>query len=486
MSHLGIVLQITTSGRIQPNDFYPITHIILSSIIQITRLPLVDICNYSTAIFSILCVLLLYILSIVAINDSYARIIAVSTSIAVIFDRYSLYLMPNGWSIFFMPIVFYLFFRDRIFKAENFKITLLIISLIYPFFHPLSTIYLLMALSVIGFTQLLIHHHKNGYTWNNIDNGTISIKIISFLFISFFMWTISFKFFELNIRSLYFAIISGAERGRFLDTVEVGVSKLGINIVDLVIYIFESMGHVFILLLLSLISFFYFVRSAEYRRPENFPLLAFFAISGLGFILYSGRIFGFLPGTGAIAGQRLISYVGVFVPLLIGYLGGRLLSNRDLAKFLFFALMIFIASVSSIFAFFPSPNLYVPSPHMTNMDICSFSWTITRMEGAAELSSIMSNQKRFIEMIFGADMEKHISTSSMRDHFGYVESNSPVDFVNANKYIVLNKIDKITYLTVWRNVGRFIESDFDKLSNDITKYKLYDNGDGDVWLSTKS
>jgi len=321
MTHLGLIKDIILFGHASPENVYPMTHILLSSVILISNLPLVDVANYSTALISILGVFFIYLLSKVVLDDQNARIIALTSAIAVLFDNYSLYLMPNGWSIFLVPIVFYLFFKDKLSKKMNYKLTFLIVIIMYPFFHPLTSLYLISAFFIVGFIQFYICDiQKSEFNLTKIGSA-MPINQILVLFITFFMWIVSFRLFSQNLIDIYLIITTGNEPNRYLDKVDDSLSKLGLGMTDFLWFIFKSMGHDLILLLISAFSFFYFIRSNDYRKTGNLPLVALFAVSGFGFFLYAGRIFGLIQGLSAIGGERLISYVGIFVPIFVGYWG---------------------------------------------------------------------------------------------------------------------------------------------------------------------
>jgi len=487
MTHLGIIREIIFSGHVSSENFYPVTHILISSIILISNSPLVDVANYSTALISILGVILIYVLSKPVLDDQNARIIALTSAIVILFDGYSLYLMPNGWSIFLIPIVFYLFFRDRISNNVNYKITLLIVIIMYPFFHLLTAVYLIAAFFIVGFAQYYICYIQKSEFILTEKRNAIPINLISVLFIAFFMWIISFRLFSQNIRFIYLAITTGNDPSRYLDLVNMGISKLALSMTDFFWYIFKLMGHDLILFSISAFSFIYFINSKDYRKTGNFPLLALFAVSGFGFFLYLGRIFGLVPGLGAIGGERFISYVGLFVPIFVGYWDSRMLYKKKLFRYTLCVFVIFLASIISIFAFFPSPNLYVPSPHVTYKDVSSFDWTFAKIDGnTSNLLSIISSPSRFSDLILGASRTQISPYQQTQDHFGYRDSDLVGKSVSANTYLILNQIDKIVYSTVWRNVGRFYANDFMRLYNDYSISKLYTNGGDDVWFIQKS
>jgi hypothetical protein len=67
------------------------------------------------------------------------------------------------------------------------------------------------------------------------------------------------------------------------------------------------------------------------------------------------------------------------------------------------------------------------------------------------------------------------------DHFGYANKTSLGSQYADNKYAAITRFDRVIYSTVWKEVGRFNDSDFEKLEQDFTVNKLYANGETDVY-----
>ena len=70
--------------------------------------------------------------------------------------------MPNGWSILYWPIVLFFYFKSLTKKySMKYTILFLITLILYPFFHPLSTVVLILMLVVIGSIEFLIPIFEN-------------------------------------------------------------------------------------------------------------------------------------------------------------------------------------------------------------------------------------------------------------------------------------------------------------------------------------
>lgn len=491
LTQIGYLKDIIFSGHISLDNFYPITHILLSDIILITDLPLMTVANYSTALMSIFYIFSIYLVSRhISTNKKYQVIVLIS-AIVIIFDGYSLYLMPNGWSIFLIPLIFYLFFKDKQFKNNITKLTFLTIAITFPFFHPLSSLYLLIALAIVGITYLLTHYNieKNKFILKNAARlfPSIEIAIISILFI---LWIFSYSMFNWNLRYLYAAITTGSDPSSFIKEVGIGISRLGLSNFDFVNFLVASMGHIFIVLFISALALLFFVKNKTYKKIENLPLFALFILSVFSFSLYFCSIFSLILGLRAVGGERLISYTCIFTPLFIGYWGIQFLAKNKYVqlKTIVLLLLLLSASIISIFALIPDPKTYSPSPLVTFNEVKSTEWVFSNMNENCYLSSMLSNQKRLAQLIFGVTIsENYLSLiQPIPDHYGYDEFTFMGQWVQKDTLVVINPIDKITYATVWSPVERVNESDFSRMSGDSSANKIYSNGDSNVWFVQKT
>ena len=483
MTQIGYLKDIIYTGYSNSEDFYPLTHILLSTLILVADLPIVPVANYSTAMMSTLFIIGLYLVSRCIFEEKKAQRITVASSGAIFFDRYSLYFMPNGWSIFFVPLIFYVFLKERELKCISWKILLVVMLFILPFFHPLTALYMIVALVIISILIILLSYVGGNFNLKKIQKTSAAPVLI--LLVSFLTWIFSFKVFYPNLKIAYMAIVSGNDPNKFLYRVEEGISKLGLSTIDFIQFLVYRMGHIFVVLTLSFIALILFIRNKDYIKKGFDHLLIFFVISGYTMFLYLSRIFGVLPGLSAIAGERSLSYVTIFTPLFMGYLGVNVFSKTKKIKLKAFVYvsLLFISSIISIIAFFPAPHTYEPSPQVTVCDVQSASWVLSNMDrNSSHLASILARVDRFSDLLYGVSHRSFLPpTKYIGDHFGYERENYVGLVVEADTYIIINQIDQIVYTTVWAPVGRFNEKDFYRLYKDFSVLKVYSNRGGDVW-----
>jgi 3-hydroxymyristoyl/3-hydroxydecanoyl-(acyl carrier protein) dehydratase len=486
ISHIGFVKDVLLTGHFPTDNFYPVTHILLAECISISGAPIELIVNHSTALFSAFYVVSIYLLATAVLPKKSAQLLSVAAIGGVIlFNRCDIYLQPNGWSILYLPLVLFFFFKS--FKSLEYKLLLVIMLVLYPFFHPLSSTVLVIILVTIGFARvlLLIIEHKK-ISLNEILHSFPITQVLIVLGI-LLPWILSFQNFNLNIRNLYTALTTGhspdviAQMGSRLD-------KINLHGLEFIKHVIKVMGSSIIFLSLSVIAAIILLKSnknhKEIKSNENLAILL--GITFVIGIVYAAYLFNIIPGLGNIGSQRLLAYSVLFTPIFVGFSFQHFLSKRR--KYITASLCIVIimtASIISILSLYPSPYVIRPTPEVTQMDMHGFEWFVEYKSTDIGCTCIMSPPYRFADAILGtreADKRTDIHhTPAIPDHFGYVNHSTLGESYKKDRYAAITQMDKVIYDTVWEVVGRFHKEDFEKLESDKTVDKLYSNGECVAW-----
>lgn len=486
ISHIGYVKDVLFTGHVASDNFYPITHILLAELISISGAPIELIINHSTALISVFYVVSIYLLATAVLPIRDAQLLSVAAIGGVLFNGYDVYLMPNGWSILYLPLLFFFFFKS--FKSLEYRLLLVITLVLYPFFHPLSSTVLVIALLTIGFTRLLLYivEYKN-LSLNNILHSFPLTQVLIVLGI-LLPWILSFPWFGPNIRSLHTALTAGhspdviAQMGSTLD-------KINVHGLDFVKLVIKMRGDDIIFLALSIIAAIILLKkyknNKEIKNNENIVILLgiTFAIG----IMYATYLFNIIPGLGNIGSGRLLAYLVLFTPIFVGYTFQHFFSKkRTYITASLCILIIMTASIISIFSVYPSPYVIRPTPEVTPMDMHGFEWSVSYKSRDIGCTCIISRTYRFADAILGnAEEDKRTdiehSAPIIPDHFDYVNHSTLGESYKKDKYAVIPKMDKIIYYTVWEAIGRFYKEDFKRLESDESVDKLYSNGECDVW-----
>jgi len=482
VTHIGYVKDILFTGYISSSNSYPITHILLAELISISGAPVELIVNHSTALFSALYVISIYLLATAVSPGKDVQLLSVAAIGGVLFNAYDVYLMPNGWSILYIPLVFFLFFKSLVKKgpAIEYKSLLAVTLILFPFFHPLSSTMLIVMLLTVGITQYLIYfiNYKKMPLRNILYFPPINSLLI--VLIIFLPWILSFKTFHANLRGLFNAFTTGqgpdaiAQMGGQLN-------KINIHGFDFVNLTLKIMGDDIIFLILSIITIIILFKNQEERKNNN-VLIILLGITFIIGVMYSAYLFNIIPGLNNIGAPRLIAYLVIFTPVSAGFALKHLIRKKSYIYVVICIAIIQAASITSIFSLYASPYVLQPNIQVTQMDMYGAKWFLDYKNTDIKSAEIMSPVNRFADAILGTDKRPDIMRASqIPDHFNYTVNNRLGESYTTDKYAFITQIDRQIYDTVWKEVGRFHKEDFERLENDPSAGKLYSNGEANVW-----
>lgn len=488
ISHLGIAKDVLIHGHVSSHLVYPITHILLSELAYITGISIEIIANYSTALFSVFYVISIYLLATSSLVTKKEQILAVTSIACVFFSGYDVYLMPNGWSLLYLPIVLFFYFKSLT-KKNSLSYTILfsITLIMYPFFHPLSAFTLILILVVIGFVEYLIPIIRNNsflFNKSSFPLTPILLEIVIFL-----PWLLSFQQFNLNIKMLYHSITTGSSPDVIASMGET-VNKLSLNKLEFIELSIKLMGQQFIFLILFLLSFILLLKYPNTRKDNKYLIILLSITSFLG-LMYASYLFGIVPGLQAIGSGRLQTYLVIFTPIFAGFVLSYIVNKKITIFTLNLApticvVIILIASILSISSLYPSPYVIQPNPSITQMDINGAEWYLKFKNPAINNIFIMTPMYRFAAGVLGPiESEKLLGSpyleAKIPDHFNYTVSTNLGSSYNQNKYCMITMLDKTVYDAAWKAIGRFHKEDFKELEKDFSVDKLYSNGETDVF-----
>lgn len=483
----GLIKDIVLTGQFSSNNFYPITHIVISDVILITRMPLAIGANLSTAFISMLFVLSIYLFVGAITRDKHIQIISLVISGSVmLLESYNVILAPNGWSILFLPLLFYLYLNHT---KHNYRVLFVILLLVYPFFHPLSSFMLIIMLIILEIMKWIVPHFL---VKNRLVSSPPFIAYAVIEFTIFILWVIPQQRFNSNIEIIWQQITSGVGSGKLAELGE-NLNKLNIHGTDFYVLLLKMFGADIILIILSIIGIICLLLRIKKRHigsnsQELLPFACVFCVCGIFYLAY---LLG-LPGTSSLGeGQmdrRFLGYVEILIPLFAAFPICVLLVSINFRRLAFCAVfcLIGISSILSIISLYNSPIIEQPNAQVTRMDMTGTQWFINAKDKSVDCTYISSSPVDFAYAILGTtETENWINiyndVSQLPDHFGYDEQASLGTQFFSDQYMVINQSDKIVYSTVWKTVGRFNNVDFEKLRSDFDVNKLYSNSEMDIY-----
>ncbi|ABR54110.1 conserved hypothetical protein [Methanococcus vannielii SB] len=484
MAHIGNIKDIISFGTFGTLD-YPIVHIILSAVSLICNLDVTPLSMYSTPFFTLLFVLSIYMLTKITLGNKYAYISLIAV-VLFLPSRYNIYLMPNGWALFTLPIFFYAIFKYLDSKNHSWTLISILFLIIYPFFHPQVALYVILTLWLILslkiFEKIIQIREVNNKIFLNSKGILINISIISLIFSA---WLLKSKRFYPNFRILFKSFSGKATSSASIDSKLEKFSKVGMEGFSIITYIIKAMGSELIFVLMSFCSLLSFIK--YYKNYSNkCGILTIFTITFLAFFLYVAVNLNIIPGLKSIGADRFIAYVSIFTPILSSiFIFSILKINKPIKNLgiLIISIILISSSILGGLNMYPSNYTVLPSPQATLMNFYGYSWLFNNNHDEIEILSIMSVPSRVKDAILGISKVKNTpSRISLPDHFNYYEGVSLRDSVRKDSYVFISEIDRVTYTGIWENVGRFNNMDFEKTYSDKTINLIYSSKEDNIWL----
>ncbi|WP_048065327.1 hypothetical protein [Methanosarcina acetivorans] len=482
ITQLGAIKDILSIGHIPSDNVYPITHILVTEIISVSGLPIEFVVNHSTAFFSAFYVVLMFLLSSAVFSTKKERLFSVAAIGCVLFDGYNIYLMPNGWSLLYLPIFLYFYFKYLSGECSfQFNLLFVIILVLYPFFHPVSSVVIIVTLVVIGITNYLIKLFETKKItfksiFYHIPLNTLLVELVILV-----PWILSFQKFNLNIRTFYHSIAKGTgpsaitQMGNTLD-------KINVNGFEFLKLLFKTMGDELIFLILAFISFILLLRNHNERKNNEKVVLVLALMFSIG-LIYLSYLFNIIPGLRLIGSDRLVSYLVLFSPIPVGFTLNHLFNMKINIASVICLIIILMASIISIFSLYPSPYVIMPNNEITKMDMSGAEWLISYYNPSIGTTQIMSPVYRFANGILGivnSTQFKH-REPQVPDHFNYTHSIYLGESFATDKYFMVTMFDRVVYVSVWKVVDRFNDEDFEKLNTDLSVDKIYSNRETNIY-----
>jgi len=491
LTHWGHLKDILTTGHFTKYNSYPVTHTVLAQAVSVTGLPLGTTANLSTCFLSVGYILSAYLLATAVLPHKGQQMLAAALAAAVIpFGLYHVCVMPNGWSIMLFPLLLY-----AVLKCDNWPhlVIALLLVVLYPFFHPLSSLMVAAALIAIVLLRLALRYVFGGTRGTGGEPALGRIVTLAAINLAIlFPWLLSFKEHAARERLLWRQLLTGGTdviggMGQQLNKADVH----GLGFLTLLVKMY---GVELILMGTAMIGGYLLIRRlrSAARDAKFLGLLALLGLMLLFGSLYLLYLVG-VPGLGAIGAQRLLAYTVMPTLALSGFALYHLVTRfgHGLPASAITFCVVLLTAVLSLLSLYDSPYRLRPNVQITQMEMTGMRWFIETKDRSLGTTYILSSVKRHADALLGvteaerreaeeADIRQY--APQIPDHFGYGVYPTLGDQYSKDTYAAITAYDTTVYDTVWKQVGRFTRSDFAQLQEDPTVAKIYTNGELKVYL----
>ena len=482
MSHIGYIVDILKYSYIGDNS-YPVTHILCSEISLITSMPPISFINYMTALFSVFFVFSIYLLLKTTSVERKEQFLAFVVAGGILFDHYNVYVMPNGWSLFFLPFTLYVALQSM--RCKVYSVIFVLLLVFSVFFHPLTYLMTIAILMLCTISHYVLRNSR--FLIDVFDASYIRSFIIPIILsVILFTWHIlSYQKFVPNIRLLWEAITSG---GGTVPIAQMGntLNKINFDLLDFIELLIKINGDE-IIYLLFLISALYLLMRRHIKNRSKICVneAVFIAIPILLGVTFAVYLLNLVPGLDSIGSARLLSFTIILTPLSAAFVLNNYVLCKNKIMAIACVILILTASLLSILSLYPSPYMFRANPGVTNMDMSGMEWAVDSKGGDYQYVTILSPITRFADAILGIHatrIEFGKKDPAIIDHFGYNNSTCLGQYYDETTYFPATQMDQIIYdiVPTYSAVGRFNYYDFINLNQDLTVDRLYHNGESFV------
>jgi hypothetical protein len=492
--HLGIIKQIITEGHVPRSICYPVAHIYTTELSQMLSIYLISLHKLIPLFFGLLYVLFMYLFA-KSILPGKGQVILATVASCSLAQGWYLNLTPNHLSNLLLPMLLFILVKVFTTRKLQWEILLLILVFLYPPFHPVPSIVLIIILISLWLPKRVFALINKDVQTDDSGIGKFDLTLSLILCVWIITWVSSFYVWEYTIQNIHLLMVEGAPS--HIETLLSGIAYAegyGYSVIE---QAFKVFGGIFVFVILALICIpilWKEMRSSK-KFNELFSLYGPLAILGLFVIAFYFLNVGFGP-------LRLLTYVAVICTIFTGFILYRLIekirqiNNVHLSKLALGLIIILLVGVSigGMVKLYPSPYIMSVSWQTTQTEVEGMKWYLYNRDFDIKITGISLTPYNFAKLLLTKDeREKMGPTGRLRQptpeelivpfHFGYNNHSSLSTSYNIDAYLGLPQRVKSIYVDVYPEIAeyRWYPSDFEKLEHDPGLDKLYSSGGFDLW-----
>lgn len=489
LSHLGWIKEILLTGHLEKDNIYPVTHIFLAQICAIFNINPIIPHKYIPLYFGILYLIFMYLFARAILSDKKIAIFALLVAI-IPMGGWFLNLTPNHLSNLTLPLVFFILFQYISNKKYEWCILLLLMCFLFPIFHPVPSLVLLLMIFALTVPILTLAEKvaNRFFKLNLTFNIKTSMGVTIILFVWIITWVSSFYVWDYTIRNIYTLLTEGASTklDKLVGDIFYAQSS-GYSVIKQFLKVYGGQIIYLVLTAIGCIALWKKIQQDEMTGTSYLKLLMLtiplITITLLMGILYFTNIDAFGPG-------RLEIYLIMITILFVGYvLFEYIRSGQCLKRVVCVSLFLVFLFIIAGLKIYPSPYVLSANWQITKTEINGMA-LLLRSKDKMPITSLSITPIRFAHALLTKDERSRIKFNwNVSDelkipfHFGYDDSLNLGDYYDENMYMVLTYRDRILYKKVFSEVAhlRFLDDDFNKLDKDNSLTKFYENGGFDSY-----
>ena len=446
--------------------------------------------NWIIIIFEILYMVFLY-LTAKALLPRIEQILLTCLAGAALITGWFTAVTPNGLGNLLFPFILFLFIKSSLSSSFSWRILSIIIIILVPIIHPIVAVALFMILVSLRIIEGIMYSKARHSV---AANEFVSIKPAWGMILLLLFWTVTW----ISISSSF---IWGEFAASVVSTFQTGANQLQGVINNAayaagygyspIIYFMRIYSIPVIYGILALVAFPILIRKSAHESKLGM-IIAFYgplAVITLTMIILYFLNLPFGPG-------RLEIYIIIMLFIMVGFLLFEFIKwagtpNRalSLVSVVLVGVFLFGASLVGIAQLYPSPYTYDVSPQNTRTEISGMDWFLRQKDVTIGSAGWYFDPSRYAAFLLTTEERQTRNdfspylTQDLPWHLGYDRYTNLGDYFDANIYVVLRDLNRKVYTEVYPQMAniRLLPGDFDKLEQDSTVSRLYDNGAFEVY-----
>lgn len=492
LTHLGSMKDIIATGQIGRNNYYPTTHILGVSILEIIGLNMnTNMGTIVTLLFIIFCLVYLsnYYLLAREITNSQENVPLIMIFVIPTMFSYVTDIPPSLFSTFMIPLLLYIYHRInrqiRLHKsALGEKLLIIVLAFMIIFSHPVTTIFVIGILLIFIISNFI---SRKWTKWSNMPTVTNYYPSI-IMFITFFIWYFSYTDILFSVAKVFnFLLRNNSEEPLFSQQTNL-LARAQLSTPQLVELFTYKYGAIFLYIFMSIIAIIIIFKMINLDNLILSYTSQF--ITAISFSAFS--LFGF---TGEYNPIRIARFFLVLSPIIIGLTFCRFIDEdsrkNSFKRKITIILIIFViltVTLLSMLGMYGSPRIAEPNEETTKMDVIGIEWFISHQNQNITTTTIGINIRRFEDLIFGSEYNNRMpwDFSSIASHFGYDKNSSIAKTLSfKDRYLLITKADTLRVKIIPENIRykahQYTDKDFVILNGDATINQIYTNGELTIW-----
>jgi len=488
--HLGYIQNLIASGHVAASNFYPITHIYLAQLSLVSNLDPIIWLKWVPAYSALVGMAFMYFLAKSILPDKRQVILAAVAGTALIGGWY-LNLTPNHLSNLLFPLALYLLVRSFIPGTLPWKILFLVMVFLFPAFHPIPAIALLVVVWTISLPRKVFPFFGKKTTGFADSQFRFNTSVSILLLVFTITWLSSFYLWDSMVQHIHTLVTEGTPETYFstLVTEAQYTAGYGYSVTELFFKVYGGVA-LYIIFALAAIPILLKKIAINGELTRLVALYGPLAVCALTIVvLYLTRM-----GWGPL---RLLIYVAMLCTIFAGFTLFEFMrraashsSWRAKIAALVVAILLLAVSVNGILAVYASPYRLAPSEQATRTEIEGMDFFLHRKDAGISTLRQSIPVHRFAGFLMTPeeiskrdDVSKYRFQESPPLHFGYDEHSMLGESYDKDTYMIVNEQDRRRYMDVYPRMAelRWSTDDFTKLENDPSIDKLYANGGFDCW-----